>query len=325
MRHARSPLDSTPIRPPRRDQRAYTATMWRKVARDDMAMSGVDFIVVTGMSGAGKSAASRCLEDLGFFCIDNLPAALIPKVAELCVQSEKRIERVALVIDAREGRFLDALFDILVDLRRDGHQVRMVFLDASDETLVRRFSESRRPHPLAPTGSALEGIRAERALLAMLKAKADLVVDTSGFTVHEFRKLLATSFLDLPVLPRTVLALVSFGYRYGLPVDADLVFDARCLPNPHFVEQLRPLTGLAQGVRDYVLGAAEARAFLDQMQDFLAFALPLYVREGKAYLTIAIGCTGGRHRSVVLAEELAVRMRETGYDASVRHRDVERE
>ena len=299
--------------------------MWRQVARDDMAMSGVDFIVVTGMSGAGKSAASRCLEDLGFFCIDNLPAALIPKVAELCVQSEKRIERVALVIDAREGRFLDALFDILVDLRRDGHQVRMVFLDASDETLVRRFSESRRPHPLAPTGSALEGIRAERALLAALKAKADLVVDTSGFTVHEFRKLLATSFLDLPVLPRTVLALVSFGYRYGLPVDADLVFDARCLPNPHFVEQLRPLTGLAQGVRDYVLGAAEARAFLDQMQSFLAFALPLYVREGKAYLTIAIGCTGGRHRSVVLAEELAVRMRETGYDASVRHRDVERE
>jgi UPF0042 nucleotide-binding protein len=289
------------------------------------AMSGLDFIVVTGMSGAGKSAASRCLEDLGFFCIDNLPAALIPKVAELCIQSEKRIERVALVIDAREGRFLDALFDILVDLRREGHQVRMVFLDASDEALVRRFSESRRPHPLAPSGSSLEGIRAERALLASLKAKADLVVDTSGFTVHEFRKLLATSFLDLPVLPRTVLALVSFGYRYGLPVDADLVFDARCLPNPHFVEGLRPLTGLTQGVRDYVLGSAEARAFLDQVQSFLAFALPLYVHEGKAYLTIAIGCTGGRHRSVVLAEELAGRMRETGYDASVRHRDVERE
>jgi UPF0042 nucleotide-binding protein len=299
--------------------------MRRWATHGGTAMSGVDFIVVTGMSGAGKSAASRCLEDLGFFCIDNLPAALIPKVAELCVQSEKRIERVALVIDAREGRFLDALFDILVDLRRDGHQVRMVFLDASDDALVRRFSESRRPHPLAPGGSALEGIRAERALLATLKAKADLVVDTSGFTVHEFRKLLATSFLDLPVLPRTVLALVSFGYRYGLPVDADLVFDARCLPNPHFVENLRPLTGLAQGVRDYVLGGVEARAFLDQMQSFLAFALPLYVREGKAYLTIAIGCTGGRHRSVVLAEEFAARMRETGHDVSVRHRDVERE
>jgi len=288
-------------------------------------MSGVDFIVVTGMSGAGKSAASRCLEDLGYFCIDNLPAALIPKVAELCVQSEKRIERVALVIDARERRFLDVLFDILMDLRREGHRVRMVFLDASDEALVRRFSESRRPHPLAQTGSALEGIRVERGLLAALKAKADLVVDTSGFTVHEFRKLLATSFLDLPVLPRTVLALVSFGYRYGLPVDADLVFDARCLPNPHFVEALRPFTGLAEGVRDYVLGSEESRAFLDRVQSFLAFAVPLYVREGKAYLTIAIGCTGGRHRSVVLAEELGARLRAAGHEASVRHRDIERE
>ncbi len=288
-------------------------------------MSGLDFIVVTGMSGAGKSAASRCLEDLGFFCIDNLPAALIPKVAELCAQSEKRIERVGLVVDAREGRFLDALFDILVDLRREGHEVRMVFLDASDDVLVRRFSESRRPHPLAPDGSAPEGIRAERHRLAALKAKADLVIDTSTFTVHEFRKLLATSFLDLPASSKTVLALVSFGYRYGLPVDADLVFDARCLPNPHFVESLRPLTGLAQGVRDYVLGSVESRAFLDQIQSFLAFAMPLYVHEGKAYLTIAIGCTGGRHRSVVLADELVRRMRETGHDVSVRHRDMERE
>lgn len=288
-------------------------------------MSGLDVIVVTGMSGAGKSAASRCLEDLGFFCIDNLPAALIPKVAELCAQSEKRIERVALVIDAREGRFLDALFEILVDLRREGNQVRMVFLDASDEVLVRRFSESRRPHPMAPGGSAPEGIRAERARLAALKAKADLVIDTSGFTVHEFRKLLTTSFLDLPAPPRTVLALVSFGYRHGLPVDADLVFDTRCLPNPHFVEALRPLTGLAEGVKEYVLGSAQARGFLDQVQAFLTFALPLYLHEGKAYLTIAIGCTGGRHRSVALADDLARRMRDMAYEVSVRHRDVERE
>jgi UPF0042 nucleotide-binding protein len=287
-------------------------------------MSGLDFIVVTGMSGAGKSAASRCLEDLGFFCIDNLPAALIPKVAELCAQSEKRIERVALVIDAREGRFLDVLFDVLVGLRREGHQVRMVFLEAADDVLVRRFSESRRPHPLAPGGSALEGIRAERARLASLKANADLVIDTSSFTVHEFRKLLATSFLDLPTSPRTVLALVSFGYRHGLPVDADLVFDARCLPNPHFVESLRPLTGLDAGVREYVLGSSQARAFLDHLQAFLTFALPLYVHEGKAYLTIAIGCTGGRHRSVVLATELERRMREMSYEVSARHRDVER-
>ncbi len=287
-------------------------------------MGGLDFIVVTGLSGAGKSAASRCLEDLGFFCIDNLPAALIPKVAELCAQSEKRIERVALVIDAREGRFLDDLFATLSDLTREGHQVRVVFLDASDEVLVRRFSESRRPHPLAQGGSALDGIRAERARMAHLKARADLVIDTSSFTVHEFRKLLATAFLDLPPAPRMSLALVSFGYRYGLPVDADLVFDARCLPNPHFIDALRPLTGHSAGVIDYVLGAAPTQGFLDQVQAFLHFALPLYVHEGKAYLTLAVGCTGGRHRSVVLVNELARRLREAGHEVSIRHRDVER-
>jgi UPF0042 nucleotide-binding protein len=289
-----------------------------------LTMPGSDFIVVTGMSGAGKSAASRCLEDLGFFCIDNLPVSLIPKVAELCAQSEKRIERVALVVDAREGRFLEGLFDILVDLRREGHLVRIVFLDASDEALVRRFSESRRPHPLAPGGSALEGIRAERERLARLKAEADLVIDTSSFTVHEFRKLLATSFLDLPAPQRTSLSLVSFGYKFGLPVDADLIFDARCLPNPHFVDTLRPLTGREPPVVEYVLGFAQAREFVARIQEFLRFTLPLYVQEGKAYLTIAVGCTGGRHRSVVLTEELARLLRETGHEVSVRHRDVDR-
>ena len=287
-------------------------------------MPGSDFIVVTGMSGAGKSAASRCLEDLGFFCIDNLPVTLIPKVAELCAQSEKRIERVALVVDAREGRFLEGLFDILVDLRREGHLVRIVFLDASDEALVRRFSESRRPHPLAPGGSTLEGIRAERERLARLKAEADLVIDTSSFTVHEFRKLLATSFLDLPAPQRTSLSLVSFGYKYGLPVDADLIFDARCLPNPHFVDTLRSLTGREPQVVEYVLGFAQAREFVARIQEFLRFTLPLYVQEGKAYLTIAVGCTGGRHRSVVLTEDLARLLRETGHEVSVRHRDVDR-
>jgi UPF0042 nucleotide-binding protein len=287
-------------------------------------MTGIEFIVVTGMSGAGKSAASRCLEDLGFFCIDNLPVTLIPKVAELCAQSEKRIERVALVVDAREGRFLEGLFDILVDLRRDSHLVRIVFLDASDEVLVRRFSESRRPHPLAPGGSALEGIRTERERLAHLKAKADLVIDTSSFTVHEFRKLLATSFLDLPAPQRTALSLVSFGYKHGLPVDADLVFDARCLPNPYFVDALRPLTGRDPQVVEYILGSVQAREFVERIQEFLGFALPLYVQEGKAYLTIAVGCTGGRHRSVVLAEELARLLREAGHEVSMRHRDVDR-
>jgi len=286
-------------------------------------MMGIDFIVMTGMSGAGKSAASRCLEDLGFFCIDNLPVTLIPKVAELCAQSEKRIDRVALVVDAREGRFLDGLFNILADLRRDGHLVRVVFLDASDEVLVRRFSESRRPHPLAPGGSALEGIRAERDLLAHIKANADLVIDTTSFTVHEFRKLLATSFLDLPAPPKTALSLVSFGYKYGLPVDADLVFDARCLPNPHFVEALQSRTGREPQVREYMLGFPQTQEFVARLEEFLRFSLPLYVQEGKAYLTIAVGCTGGRHRSVVLAEEMARLLREAGHEVSVRHRDVD--
>lgn len=287
-------------------------------------MTGLEFIIVTGMSGAGKSHATRCLEDLGFFCIDNLPAALIPKVAELCALSEKRIERVALVVDAREGRFLDALLGALADLRKEGHRVQVVFLEASEDVLVRRFSESRRPHPLAPGGSSLEGIRAERDRLAHLRATADLVVDTSSFTVHEFRKLLTTSFLELPAVSRTVLTLVSFGFRHGLPVDADLVFDARCLPNPFFVEALRPLTGLTAPVSEYVLGFEQALGFLDQVESFLRFALPLYLQEGKAYLTMAIGCTGGHHRSVVLAEELARRLRAAGHEVSVRHRDIER-
>ena len=287
-------------------------------------MTGIDFVVVTGMSGAGKSAASRCLEDLGFFCIDNLPVALIPKVAELCAQSEKRIERVALVVDAREGSFLNGLFEILQDLRRDGHLVRVVFLDSGDEVLVRRFSESRRPHPLAPAGSAVAGIRVERERLAHLKTKADLVIDTSSFTVHEFRKLLATSFLDLHTSTRTALSLVSFGYKFGLPVDADLMFDARCLPNPHFVEALRPLTGQAPEVVEYVLGFAQTLGFLERTLAFLTFTVPLYVQEGKAYLTIAVGCTGGRHRSVVLVEELARLLREVGHEVSVGHRDIDR-
>jgi UPF0042 nucleotide-binding protein len=288
-------------------------------------MGGMDFIVVTGMSGAGKSTASRCLEDLGFFCIDNLPAALIPKVAELCAQSEKRIERVGLGVDAREGRFLDDLGASLADLRRDGHRVRVLFLDAGDEALVRRFSESRRPHPLAPEGSTLQGIQAERARLSDLKARADLVIDTSAFTVHEFRKLLTTAFLDLPPPRSMVVTLVSFGYRHGLPVDADLVVDARCLPNPHFVESLRPLSGQAPAVAEYVLATREARGFLERVQALLAYTLPLYAQEGKAYLTVAIGCTGGRHRSVVLVEELARRLTQAGHEIAVRHRDVERE
>ena len=280
-------------------------------------------VVVTGLSGSGRSAALKAFEDMGFYCVDNLPLVLLSAFVEFA-QGAEDVLCSAIGIDIREKGFPERLPALYSSLKAGGRAIEILFLDASDQTLVRRFSESRRPHPLALGRSALEGIRAERERLAHLKAKADLVIDTSSFTVHEFRKLLATSFLDLPSPQRTLLSLVSFGYKYGLPVDADLIFDARCLPNPHFIDALRPLTGREPQVVEYVLGFAQAREFLTRIQEFLRFTLPLYVQEGKAYLTIAVGCTGGRHRSVVLIDGLARLLREVGHEVSVRHRDVDR-
>jgi len=286
----------------------------------------MEFVIITGMSGAGKSQAVKCLEDIGFFCIDNLPPTLIPKFAELCLQSEKRIERVALVVDVREGEFLGDLSRALEDLKREGHVIQVIFLDASDEALIRRFSETRRPHPLARDGMIQDGIRAERGLLASLKAQADLIIDTSPLTVHELRKLLLNTFLDFqPKAPKTAFSIVSFGYKFGLPYESDLVFDVRVLPNPYFVKELKPLTGQDLPVAEYLRGFPQTRTFLEKLVDFIRFALPLYIREGKAYLTIAIGCTGGRHRSVFIAEELARILCQEGYEVSVRHRDIGRE
>ena len=276
------------------------------------------------MSGAGKTQAIRCLEDLGFFCVDNLPPTLIPKFAELCAHSEKRIDRVGLVIDVREGAFLDQLFDTLVDLRREGHQAEVVFLDAADETLVRRFSESRRPHPLAPHGSALDGIRAERHLLARIQGTAGLVIDTSPLTIHEFRKLFTASFLELDRAARTAISLVSFGYKYGVPFDADLMFDVRFLPTPQFEPALKDLSGQDPPVAAFLEAQPLTAQFLAAVQEFLAFSLPLHAQEGKAYLTIAVGCTGGRHRSVYVVERLAAWVRGQGQDVTVRHRDRDR-
>jgi len=276
------------------------------------------------MSGAGKSQAIHCLEDLGFFCVDNLPPSLIPKFAELCAHSERRIDRVGLVIDVREGGFLDQLLDTLVDLRREGHQVEVIFLDATDEGLVRRFSESRRPHPLTPQGSVMEGIRAERRLLARIKSTADLVIDTTPFTSHEFRKVLTTSFQELGRAPRMAITLVSFGYKSGVPFDADLMFDVRFLPNPQFQPALKDLTGGDREVVAFLEAQPLTPQCLAALRQFLAFSLPLYAQEGKAYLTIAVGCTGGRHRSVYVVERLAAWIREQGQEVTVRHRDRDR-
>ncbi|MFQ5881297.1 MAG: RNase adapter RapZ [Candidatus Methylomirabilales bacterium] len=285
----------------------------------------MEFVIVTGMSGAGKSQAIKTLEDLGVFCIDNLPASLIPTVADLCAHSERRIERVAFVIDVREGEFLRPLEEVLVTMRQRGHQVRVLFLEANDEVLLRRFSESRRPHPLAPQGSIFHGISLERQRMAQLKAAADIILDTSDLTVHDLRRLLVNTFHDARLGSKTTITLVTFGYRHGLPPEADLVFDLRCLPNPHFQEELRPLSGLDSKVLNFLLEDPSARSYLEHLWDFLCFMFPYYLQEGRAYLTIAFGCTGGRHRSVSTAAYLVRRFRAEGREVGVRHRDIDKE
>jgi UPF0042 nucleotide-binding protein len=283
-----------------------------------------EIVIITGMSGAGKSQAIKCLEDSGFFCIDNLPTTLIPTFVRLCAQSERGIERLALVIDVRGGEFLSSLFDILASLKAEGHVVKIVFLDARDEALVRRFSESRRPHPLAVGKSALTGISAERQLLGRLRDEADFVVDTSALTIHELKQFLSQAFRVRPASSRMAISLVSFGYKFGLPFDADLVFDTRFLPSPHFNDELRPLTGCDLEVGRFLMKAAVTKPYLDRLTEFLDFIIPLSEQEGRAYLTIAFGCTGGRHRSVFLAEHLAAHFREGGYPVGIRHRDIDK-
>jgi UPF0042 nucleotide-binding protein len=282
----------------------------------------IDFVIVTGQSGAGKSEAIHCFEDLGFFCVDNLPPELIPKFAELCVHSDGKIPRAAVVIDIRGGAFFADLTAALAELARVGCDYRILFLSASDEALVRRYKETRRRHPLAGQKRSLLGsIRAERKLLAALKEKAHKVIDTSDLPAQQLRAEVASLF-TAPGSGRMVVTLVSFGYKLGVPLDADVVFDLRFLPNPHYARELRPLSGKDGPVRDYVMASAGAAEFLRHLFDFLDFALPLYAREGKAYLTIALGCTGGRHRSVALAPEVADHLRAQGYRVLVEHRDV---
>jgi len=279
--------------------------------------------VITGLSGSGKSTAIHVLEDLGYYCIDNLPAVLIPRFIELCEGSDE-ITRVALGVDSRGREFLDQLPRVLRELRGGGHRVQVVYLDASDDALTRRFSETRRPHPMAEGGDVVRGIARERERLIPLREHADRILDTTAFTSHQLREELRSLFGHDAGSAALRLALVSFGYKFGLPADADLVWDVRFLPNPFYVEELRPHSGLDAKVAAYVVGSPLARRFLDIALEFLLFALPEYEREGKSYLTVAIGCTGGRHRSVVLVETLRRMLDERGIVGSTRHRDVER-
>lgn len=289
---------------------------------DDVGTGRLPFIVLTGLSGSGKSQAIRALEDLGYFCVDNLPTTLIPTLAKLSTRSGD-IEKVAIVVDVREGNFLSAFPKVWKQLRRmPGLKPVLIFLEATSATLVRRFSETRRPHPLAPSRSASEGIRDERVRMAPIRAMADSIVDTSDMTVHELRHFFMGLTRDRSDA-RLVVTILSFGYKHGVPLDADLVFDVRCLPNPHFVPTLRRRTGRNRAVTRFLEKDASTVAFIEKLEDYLRFVIPSYIAEGKTYLTVAIGCTGGRHRSVAIAERLKRSLGTTqGARFRVRHRDV---
>ncbi|HEX6337056.1 MAG TPA: RNase adapter RapZ [Jiangellaceae bacterium] len=281
-----------------------------------------ELLLVTGMSGAGKTAATATLDDLGWFVVDNLPPSLLMQLVDTVTERAHQ-RRLAVVVDVRGGVFFNELQGALAEMSNRGIRPSVLFLEASDEALVRRFESARRPHPLQGEGRVVEAIDRERGLLAELRAGADLVIDTSLLNVHEFAARIRTAFGEQEQALRAII--VSFGYKYGLPVDADLVADMRFLPNPHWVPELRPQTGQQAAVRDYVLSRAGATEFLDRYAGLLGSVFDGYLREGKRFVTVGLGCTGGKHRSVAMSEALAARLRETGVETLVVHRDLGRE
>ena len=282
--------------------------------------SPLEVTVLTGMSGAGRSTAADALEDLGYFVIDNLPPALIGKVADLA-RSGDRVNKYVLVVDVRSGLFVEDLIDALSDLEATGAQTRVIFLDAADEVLVRRYEATRRRHPLADSERVIDGIARERSLLENLKGRADVVLDTSSLNVHELRDRVRDVCLGEHRPGTLQISVVSFGYKHGVPVDVDLVFDVRFIPNPHWIEELRPLDGTDLAVKEYVLEQPVTPKYLESVTNLFALTLPAYESEGKSYLSVAFGCTGGRHRSVAVSEAFVGILGELGYSATVRHRD----
>jgi UPF0042 nucleotide-binding protein len=284
-------------------------------------MPGLKLVVITGLSGAGKSHALKCFEDVGYFCVDNLPPALLPTFVELCHQQGGEIKNVALGIDIRERVFFADLTSILQRIKDLGHSVELLFLEARDAVLVRRFSESRRPHPLLPELPVLEGVRFEKERLSEIRSHADRIIDTSNLSVHELRDLLSRHFSHEQAR-RLTISLITFGYKFGVPYDIDLLFDVRFLRNPYFVPDLKPLTGEDPRVRSYVLEDPDAKGFLDRLEAFFTFLIPLFERERRSYLNVGIGCTGGRHRSVVIAKRLQESFASAGYHVTLSHRDL---
>ncbi len=285
----------------------------------------MQFVIITGLSGAGKSQAIDSFEDAGYFCVDNLPPELVPTLVDLFRREGSKVDRVAIVSDVRGGEYFGRLEHVLDELHERGVEHTIVFLEASNEALVRRFKETRRRHPAAEGGRVIDGIRRERRLLAPLRERATLVIDTSDISIHELKARLNRDIIQHSRRTNIVFAVVSFGYKYGIPIDADLLFDVRFLPNPHYRLRLRPLTGLDDEVREFVMRSPETSEYLERLFGLLDFLFPRYAAEGKAHLTIGVGCTGGRHRSVTVAQLIGERYEKQGYYTIVRHRDIARD
>lgn len=285
-------------------------------------MDQFHLIIVTGMSGAGKSQAVKVLEDIGYFCIDNLPPVLIPKFAELCVKGGERVRHVALIADIRGGQFFDAMSQALQELCKQGVSYEIVFMEASDKVLINRYKETRRVHPLALHGRISQGIAEERKRLAALREKADFIIDTSSLKTSQLRDILRKRYALNTGRKGLTVTVVSFGFKHGMPIDADIVDDVRFLPNPYYVEEYRHKSGRVPAVRDYVQSFQVTQTFKEKWFDMIDFLLPNYEREGKSQLVIAVGCTGGMHRSVCMAEEMYRHLKETGIDVSIEHRDL---
>jgi UPF0042 nucleotide-binding protein len=284
-------------------------------------MHSIPTLIITGLSGSGKSTVMRALEDAGFHCIDNLPPALMPRLLELCAASSAEITKIAMVMDVRERSFLKEYPAIFQSLKEQGHELTILFLESTDEVLVRRYNETRRQHPLAEQGTVLEGIHKERELLSGLRMLADEIIDTSNLSIHQLRNMISDIFRSAGQRKMHII-LTSFGYKYGVPADADLVIDVRFLPNPYFISELRDLSGNDAAVSDYVMNNETAGKFRDKFFDLVTFLTPLYEQEGKSYLTICVGCTGGRHRSIAVVNRLHTLLSEKNYPVRVIHRDL---
>lgn len=281
------------------------------------------FVIVTGLSGAGKTQAIRSLEDLGYFCVDNLPPTLIPKFAEACFQTDGRIDKIALVIDIRGGEFFNDLFETLKYLEQENYKYEILFLDATDEVIIKRFKESRRKHPLAPDGRVLRGIQLERNKLREVKDRANNIIDTSKLSPRELREEINKVYAEEGQIEnQLIITVVSFGFKYGIPVDSDLVFDVRFITNPFYIPELKNYSGNDKPVSDYVMSFKETNIFIEKLEDMLEFLIPNYLNEGKRQLIVSIGCTGGRHRSVTIANVIYEKLKEKNYKVNIEHRDI---